>query len=85
MMHKAMRNRRLFLWPASVGVLFGVTSFLRVAGKPRFETMHMLDVIGLMTSGACIAVTIMALVMFFTFGPRTDDNRAGEKSGEASN
>ena len=85
MMQKPMRDRRRFLWPAWAGAFFGVLSFFRVSSKPRFEAIHVLDVVGLMTAGAGIAVTIMALVMFFTHDSRTGDSRAGEKSGEESN
>jgi len=85
MMKKATRDRRLLLWPGSVGAFFGVLSFFRVSSKPRFETFHVLDVIGLMTAGAGFAVALAALVMFFVRDPRREDNRAGEKSGEESN
>ena len=85
MMKKAMSDRRLFLWPASLAAFFGVLAFFRVASKPRFETFHVLDVIGLMTAGAGLAVALIMLILFFTRGPRTEDNRAREKSGEESN
>lgn len=85
MMKKAMRDRRLFLWPASIAAFFGLLSFFRVSSKPRFETFHPLDVIGLMTAGAGLAVALIMLIQFFTHGPRTEDNRTGEKSGEESN
>ena len=67
------------------GAFWGVLAFLGVSTNPRFETIHVLDVIGLMTAGAGLAVTIMGLSLFFILGPRTEDNRAGEKSGEESN
>ena len=70
---------------ASLTAFFGVNAFYRVSTKPRFETFHALDVIGLMTAGAGIAVTLIMLILFFIRGPRTEDNRAGEKSGEESN
>ena len=81
-MKQAMSDRRLFLWPASLAAFFGVLAFSRVSTKPRFETFHVLDVIGLMTAGAGLAVTIMMLVLFFIRGPRTEDDRAGEKNDE---
>jgi len=84
-MKKAMRDRRRFLWIAANGAFWGVLAFFRVSTKPRFETIHVLDVIGLMTAGAGLAVTIMMLIRFFTSGTRTEDDRAGEKSGEESN
>ena len=85
MMKKAMRDRRRFLWIAANGAFWGVLSFFRVSTKPRFETIHVLDVIGLMTAGAGLAVALTGLILFFVLGPRTEDNRAGEKSGEESN
>ena len=84
-MKKAMRDRRRFLRMATFAAFMGVLAFFRVSSKPRFETFHALDVIGLMTAGAGLAVTIMMLVQFFIRGPRTEDNRAGEKTGEESN
>ena len=84
MMKKALRDRRLYLWPASLAAFFGVLSFFRVSTKPRFETFHALDVIGLMTAGAGFAVALIMLIRFFNHGPCTE-NRAGEKSGEESN
>ena len=85
MMKKAMSDRRLFLWPASLAAFFGVLAFFRVSTKPRFETFHALDVIGLMTAGAGFAVALTGLILFFIRGPRTEDTRAGEKRGEESN
>ena len=85
MMKQARSDRRRFLWPASVGAFFGVLSFSRVSAEPRFETFHVLDVIGLMTAGAGFAVALIMLILFFNSSPRTEDNRAGEKSGEESN
>jgi hypothetical protein len=74
-----------FLWAAAFTAFMGVVAFIGVASKPRFETFHVLDVIRLMTAGAAVAVTIMMLIWFFNFGPRSEDKRAGEKSGEESN
>ena len=85
MMKKAMRDRRRFLWMAAFAAFWGVLAFFRVSTKPRFETIHVLDVIGLMTAGAGLAVALAGLILFFIRGPRTEDNRAGEKSGEESN
>ena len=69
---------------AAMAAFFGVNSFYRVSANPRFETFHTLDVIGLMTAGAGVAVTIM-LIVFFIRGPLAEDNRAGEKRGKESN
>jgi len=85
MMKKAMRDRQRFLWLAANGAFWGVLAFFRVSTKPRFETIHVLDVSGLMTAGAGLAGAVAGLILFFIRGPRTEDNRAGEKSGEESN
>ena len=82
-----MSNRRKpfhFLWAALFTAFMGLVAFSGVASKPRFETFHTLDVIRLMTAGAAIPVTLM-LILFFIRGPRSEDKRAGEKSGEESN
>lgn len=84
-MKKAISDRRFFLWPASFAAFYGVSAFFRVSSKPRFETYHTLDVIGLMTAGAGFAVALMMLVQFFTHAPRTEDNRAEEKGAPESN
>lgn len=58
----------------------GASSFLRVAGNSRFETIHLHDVIGLMTAGAGVAVALVLLIQFFCLrGPRTEANRAGQE------
>ena len=71
-----------FLWIAAMGAFWGVFAFFGVASNPRFATIHVLDVIRLMTAGAGLAVTIAGLIMFFVF--RAEDKRVGEKSGEES-
>ena len=54
----------------------GVIAFSSVAGKPRFQTFHVLDVIRLMTAGAAVAVTIMLLIKFFiSLSPRADERK----------
>jgi hypothetical protein len=78
MMKKARSDRRRYLWRAAFAAFFGVNAFIRVSSKPRFETFHALDVIGLMTAGAGLAVTLMMVILFFNLGPRTEDNRAAE-------
>ena len=84
-----MSNRRRpfpFLWAAPLTAFFGVIAFISVSSNPRFETIHALDVIRLMTAGAGFAVALFMLILFFIRGPRfSEDNRAGEKSGEESN
>jgi len=58
----------------------GLMAFSRVASKPRFETIHTLDVIGLMTAGAGVAVALVLLIQFFCLpGPRSEGNRAGQE------
>ena len=79
-----MRDRRRFFWMASSGAFFGVVAFLGVSTNPRFETIHVLDVMRLMTAGAGFAVALIGLILFFILGPRTEGNRAGERSGEES-
>lgn len=83
-MKKAISDRRFFLWPASFAAFYGVSAFFRVSSKPRFETYHTLDVIGLMTAGAGFAVALMMLVRFFTHSPRAEGDSAGEKGGAES-
>jgi len=81
----ALRDRRRLLWMAAFAAFFGVNSFFRVSSKPRFETIHALDVVGLMTAGAGLAVVVMALVLFFIRGLRTEDSGQEKKSGEKPN
>jgi hypothetical protein len=58
----------------------GLTSFSRVAGNPRFESIHTLDVIGLMTAGAGFGVALVLLVQFFVRpGPRSEDKKGKEQ------
>jgi hypothetical protein len=81
-----MRNRRrTTLWCALFIAFFGVIALSSVYSNPRSETIHVLDVIRLMTAGASVALTIFFLVHFFGYGPLSEDKRAGEKSGEESN
>jgi hypothetical protein len=67
---------------AAMAAFWGVFAFFGVASNPRFETIHVLDMIRLMTAGAALAVTIAGLIMFFVF--RAEDKRAGEKSDQES-
>ncbi len=62
------RRRRMRRVQAAMAVFvacIGVTSFSRVAGNPRFETYHTLDVIGLVTAGAGFGVALVLLAQFF--------------------
>jgi hypothetical protein len=82
-----MSNRRRpfqLLGAAALTTFIGGSAFSDVAGNPRFETYHVLDVIRLMTAGAAVAVTIMLLIKFFNRGPHSEDIGAGEKSSEES-
>ena len=78
------RRRYERLWAAAFTASMGLIAFTSVAGNPRFETIHRLDVVRLMTAGAAVAVTIMMLVMFFNGDPQSENNRAGEKPVEES-
>lgn len=63
-----MSNRRRpfqFLALAVFTASMGVIAFSGVASNPRFEKMHILDVIRLMAAGANFALTIVLLTMFF--------------------
>ena len=73
------------LWMAAFTAFMGLLALFSVSNSPRFETFHVLDVIRLMTAGAGFAVALMMLILFFNLGPRLEDKRAGEKSGEESN
>ena len=82
-----MNNRRRrfqLLWMAGFTAFFGGVAFFGVFSNPRFETIHVLDVIRLMTAGAGLALALFALILFFNGGPLSEDNTAGEKSGEES-
>jgi len=58
----------------------GLVAFSSVASNPRFETIHTLDVIRLMTAGASIPVVLILLIRFFNFpGPRGVDKEKKEK------
>ena len=83
-----MTNRRRsfdILWMASLTAFFGLTAFIGVSTNPRFKTIHVLDVIRLMTAGAGFALAIFLLMLFIRRPRFLEDNRAGEKSGEKSN
>jgi hypothetical protein len=78
------RRRYERLWGAAFTAFMGLIAFSGVAGNPRFETIHRLDVIRLMTAGAAVAVTIMLLIKFVNGDPHSEDSRAGEKRVEES-
>jgi hypothetical protein len=76
---REQRQRRMRRVSAALAVFAactGLMSFFRVAGNPRFETIHTLDVIGLMTAGAGIAAGLVLLIQFFTIpAPRSEDKK----------
>ena len=75
------RMKRFSVVMAIFAACTGLMAFSRVASNPRFETIHVLDVIGLMTTGAGSAVALVLLIQFFCLpGPRSEDNRAGQES-----
>ena len=80
-------RRRPFqlLWGAGMTAFFGAIAFFSVSSNPRFETIHVLDIIRLMTAGAGLALALFMLLLFFGGGPGLKANREGGKSGEASN
>ena len=75
------RMRRVSVVMGIFAACTGLMAFSRVASNPRFETIHTLDVIGLLTAGAGVAVALVLLIQFFCLpGPRSEDNRAGQES-----
>ena len=74
------RMRRVQVPLAIFTACMGLIAFSSVAGNPRFETFHVLDVIRLMTAGAGFAIALVLLVQFFTFpGPRSEDKKEKEQ------
>jgi len=74
------RMRRFFVVMAIFAACTGLMAFSRVASNPRFETIHTLDVIGLMTAGAGCAIAFVLLMQFFFLpDPRSEDNRASQE------
>jgi hypothetical protein len=59
------RMRRVRVGMAVFAMCIGFVSFSNVAGNPRFETYHTLDVIRLMTAGACFGVALVSLIQSF--------------------
>jgi hypothetical protein len=50
-------------------LIIGLTGLFRVAGKPRFESYHTLDVAQLVLSGACFGAAL-AISIFTILQPR---------------
>ena len=66
------RTRRVQAGMAGFALCIGLFSLLNVAGNPRFESYHTLDVIRLLTAGAGFGVALVLLIQFFkSSGPRT--------------
>lgn len=57
---------------AVFALCMGLVTFSGVAGNPRFETYHRLDVARLVIAGAGFGVALVLLIQFFKFsGPRS--------------
>jgi hypothetical protein len=68
--------RRVPVALAPFAAFMGLVAFFSVAGNPRFETIHTLDVIRLMTAGAGFAIALIVLIQFFNFpDPRSEDKK----------
>ena len=78
--HRQRRMRRVQVAMAVFAACMGLFAFSSVAGNPRFETYHTLDVIRLMTAGAGFGVALVLLIQFFKFpGPRSEDKKEKEQ------
>jgi hypothetical protein len=74
------RMRRVQVAMAILTASMGLFSFSSVAGNPRFETYHTLDVIRLMTAGAGFGVAFVLLMQFFNIpGPRSENRKEKEQ------
>ncbi len=65
---REQRQRRMSRVQVAMAILtagMGLFAFSGVAGNPRFETYHTLDVIRLMTAGAGFGVALVFLIQFF--------------------
>ena len=62
------RMRRAQVGMAVFAAFIGLFSFFGVAGNPRFETYHRLDVARLILAGAGFGVALVLLIQFFKFG-----------------
>jgi hypothetical protein len=73
-------RRRAQAGIAIITACIGLFSFSSVAGNPRFETYHTLDVIRLMTAGGGFGVALVLLIQFFKHpGPRSADKKEKEQ------
>ena len=63
-----MSSRRTFVPKVFVPLFIafmGFAAFSNVASRPRFETFHAVDVVGLIAAGMCFGAALVALIMFF--------------------
>ena len=56
------RKARVFV-PLFIAFM-GFAAFSNVASRPRFETFHAVDVVGLIAAGMCFGAALVALIMF---------------------
>ena len=67
------RRRRVQLGMAVFALCIGLVTFSNVAGNPRFETYHRLDVARLIIAGAGFGVALVLLIHFFkSLGTRSE-------------
>ena len=66
--HPERRMRRAHVGMAFFAACIGSVSFFNVAGKPRFEAYHTLDVMRLVLAGAGFGVALVLLIQFFKLG-----------------
>jgi hypothetical protein len=59
-----MGERRRFVRIFLVLLVFGLASFIRMLGKPSFETIRTVDVVQLVGTGMCFGAAIVSLVLF---------------------
>jgi len=60
------RMRRVQVAMAVFSACIGLVMFSSVAGNPRFETYHRLDVVRLIIAGAGFGVALVLLIKSFT-------------------
>lgn len=74
--HRQRRMRRVSVAMAIFAACTGLMAFSRAASNPRFEAIHTLDVIRLVTAGAGFGVALILVIQFFNFpGPRSEDDK----------
>lgn len=64
---RARRMRRVQFGMALFVLCIGLVTFSNVAGNPRFEAYHTLDVIRFVTAGAAFGAALVLIVQFFKF------------------